>query len=150
MAITGNTPATGLNRALASPRAHAQRKADFGFDPDGNGADTDAAVARLIFGHPEALVAPAGTDRTLTIPRSYTLHKADFGFGDGDGNGFKSAIVTTLPGAGTLFYDSNGALGDGRTAIVVGQVINAADILAGKLTYLAPAGVSGNRTARPA
>ena len=79
--------------------------------------------------------APAGTSLTLTVPRSYTLHKADFGFGDADGNGFKAVVVTTLPGAGTLYYDSNGSLGGGRTAVVAGQTISAADILAGKLTY---------------
>jgi len=87
--------------------------------------------------------APAGTNLTRTIPRSYALHKSDFGFTDIDGNAFKAVLFTTLPGAGTLYYDSNGSLGGGRTAVVAGQTISAADILAGKLTYVAPAGVSG-------
>ncbi|MDB5721646.1 MAG: hypothetical protein JWP15_2264, partial [Alphaproteobacteria bacterium] len=87
--------------------------------------------------------APSGASRTLTIPRSYALHKGDFGFSDSDGDAFKAVIVTTLPGAGTLYYDSNLSLGGGRSAVLVGQTISAADILAGKLTYVAPAGVSG-------
>ena len=87
--------------------------------------------------------APAGTDATLVIPRSYTLHKDDFGFSDGDGNSFASVIVTSLPGNGILYYDSNGSLGGHRVAVTAGQSISAADILAGKLTYLAPAGVGG-------
>ncbi|HMG45938.1 MAG TPA: Ig-like domain-containing protein [Allosphingosinicella sp.] len=88
-------------------------------------------------------LAPAGTSLTRTIPRSYQLRKNDFGYSDDDGNAFKAVFITTLPGAGTLYYDSNGALGGGRTAVSVGQAINAADILAGKLTYVAPVGASG-------
>jgi len=87
--------------------------------------------------------APAGTSLTRTIPRSYTLHKSDFGFNDADGNAFKSVFFTTLPTAGTLYFDANGAVGGGRFAVVAGQTISAADILAGKLTYVAPPGVSG-------
>ena len=56
-------------------------------------------------------LAPSGTDLTRSVPRSYTLHKSDFGFSDSDGNAFKAVVVTTLPGAGTLYYDSNGSLG---------------------------------------
>ena len=146
MVIAGNTRPAGTRSAL--PRSIQLRHADFGFtDAESNESSADARTAHLIFGHPEALAAPAGADRTLTIPRSYTLHKVDFGFGDADGNGFKSVIVTSLPGAGTLYYDSNGVLGGGRNAVVAGQAIDAADILAGKLTYLAPAGVSGTNYA---
>src|SRR5262249_30265132 len=86
--------------------------------------------------------APAGADRTLTIPRSYVLHKGDFGFSDADGNGFKVVVITTLPTAGTLYYDANGSLGGGRTAVTAGQVISVTDILPGKLTYAAPAGAN--------
>src|SRR4051812_33292695 len=88
-------------------------------------------------------LAPSGTDLTRSVPRSYTLHKSDFGFSDGDGNAFQAVVFTTLPGAGTLYYDSNGSLGGGRSAVTAGQTISAADILAGKLTYVAPAGASG-------
>ena len=87
--------------------------------------------------------APAGTSLTRTIARSYTLHKSDFGFTDGDGNSFKAVLFTTLPAAGTLYYDANGSLGGGRTAVAAGQTISAAEILAGKLTYVAPSGASG-------
>jgi VCBS repeat-containing protein len=87
--------------------------------------------------------APAGSSLTRTVPRSYTLHKSDFGFSDSDGNAFRAVVFTTLPSAGTLYYDSNGSLGGGRTEVVAGQTISAADILAGRLTYVAPAGVSG-------
>jgi VCBS repeat-containing protein len=87
--------------------------------------------------------APAGSSLTRTVPRSYALHKSDFGFSDGDGNAFKAVVVTTLPGIGTLYYDANGTLGGGPTAVVAGQTISAADILAGKLTFVAPVGASG-------
>ena len=46
----------------------------------------------------------------------------------------------SLPTAGTLYFDVNGPLGGGRTAVTPGQIISAADILAGRLIYLAPAG----------
>jgi Ca2+-binding RTX toxin-like protein len=142
-----NIASAGTNATRTAPGHHALRKAEFGFSAaDALGVAAEADAARVIIGQPNA-VAPAGTDRTLTVPCSYTLHKADFGFGDGDGNGFKSLIVTTLPGAGTLYFDSNGALGGGRTAVVAGQLINTADILAGKLTWLAPTGASGTNYA---
>ena len=68
--------------------------------------------------------APAGTSLTRTIPRSYTLRKSDFGFSDTDGNAFKAVFFTTLPTAGTLYYDSNGLLGGGRTVLVGNLVQN--------------------------
>src|SRR5262249_10201935 len=106
-----------------------------------------SGAAYVIFGRSNTLSPPSGTDLTLTVPRSFTLHKADFGFRDLDGNAFKAVVVTTLPGAGTLYYDANGALGGGPTAVVAGQVISAADIFAGKLTYVAPPGVTATNYA---
>ena len=41
--------------------------------------------------------------------------------------------TSTLPTVGGLYYDSNGADGGVRSAVVAGQVISAADVLAGKL-----------------
>ena len=82
--------------------------------------------------------APAGTRLTLTIPRGGALRQDDFGNSGGDGGAFQSVIVATPPGAGTLYCDSNASLGAGRTAVVAGRTIGAADSIAGKLTYRGP------------
>ncbi|WP_082730402.1 beta strand repeat-containing protein, partial [Sphingomonas sp. CCH10-B3] len=57
--------------------------------------------------------APAGTDGSVTVgtgtTRAFTA--ADFGFSDIDGNSLAAVRITTLPSAGTIFYDADGAGG---------------------------------------
>jgi hypothetical protein len=61
---------------------------------------------------------------------TFVFSAADFGFTDADGNALAAVEITTVPGAGSL--TDNGA------AVIAGQFIPIADILAGKLTF-APA-----------
>jgi len=81
--------------------------------------------------------APAGTDATLTIAQdgSQLFVASDFGFSDTDGDSFSGVVITTLPLAGSLKLDS--------VAVTAGQLISAADIAAGKLTYVPATGASG-------
>jgi hypothetical protein len=87
---------------------------------------------------------PSGMDATVATPPHYALRLDNFGFSDGDGNNLLAVTITTLPTAGTLYYDSNGPLlGGGITAVTIGQSISAADIAAGKLSFVADPGGSG-------
>ena len=110
------------------------------------GQDTDQTPNTITF-VPPPNSAPSGTDSTRSIPHNYALQIADFGFSDADGDHFAAVTIATLPMAGVLYYDSNGALGGGRAAVIAGQSISAADIAAGKLTYVVPAAASGTNYA---
>ena len=90
-------------------------------------------------------IAPLGTNSTVSIPQNYALRLSNFGFTDTDGNSLLAVRFTTLPTAGTLYYDANAALGGGagRVTVTAGQTISAADIAAGKVTFVAAANASG-------
>jgi hypothetical protein len=106
-------------------------------------APDESAVLEIAPLPPTSFAAPAGTDKALTIPTHYTLHPQDFGFSDADGNAFQAVTIATLATTGTLYYDSNGSLGGGRSAVTAGQVVTVKDILAGKLSFVS-SGTSGS------
>ena len=89
--------------------------------------------------------APSGTDATLTLDEddSYTFAAADFGFSDSDGDDLLSVTITTLATAGTLYYDADGAGAGTAVAVTLGQVISAADIADGKLSFTPAANGNG-------
>ncbi|PTS73934.1 hypothetical protein DBR17_17585, partial [Sphingomonas sp. HMWF008] len=105
--------------------------------------DHDQVVARIEIPLPN--VAPSGADasRTILEDASYTFATADFGFADGNGNALSGVRITTLPGAGTLFLDADGAGGNAPVVVTAGQTISAADIAAGKLTFVPAADGNG-------
>ena len=78
--------------------------------------------------------APAGTDDTVTATDgvAYTFTAADFGFTDPDDapapNALLAVQITTLPSTGALNHTLNGP-------VTAGQVISAADIASGFLTF---------------
>ncbi|MEZ5842968.1 MAG: Ig-like domain-containing protein [Hyphomicrobiaceae bacterium] len=76
--------------------------------------------------------APTGTDATITFDEDTTrvLTIADFGYADLDSDPIASVRVDSLPAAGALLLDG--------ANVGAGQVIDAADIAAGKLA-LTPA-----------
>ena len=78
--------------------------------------------------------APSGTDRTITVTEdgSAMLGSAAFGFTDSDGHALGAVIITTLPAAGTLYL----TVGGNAVAVTQGQSIAAADILAGRLSFV--------------
>ena len=96
-------------------------------------------MARLAHaGHHDA---PAGTDATLTAleDQIYTFLTDDFGFTDPfdiPANSFASVIITTLPAAGSLALNGD--------PVTLGQEINAADIQANELTFLAASDANGD------
>ncbi|MBL8384401.1 MAG: cadherin-like domain-containing protein, partial [Burkholderiales bacterium] len=81
--------------------------------------------------------APAGSDRTVTVTEdtTYVFTPADFGFADGDGHALAAVWFDTLPVSGTLRFDG--------IAFAAGNFVVAADIAAGRLTYVPAADDSG-------
>lgn len=80
--------------------------------------------------------APAGSDGGVTVAEdgTFVFDVAGFGFSDVDGDALAGVKITTLPGAGTLLCDADGAGGATAVAVTFGQ-ISAADIAAGYLTF---------------
>ncbi|MEG3179048.1 ELWxxDGT repeat protein, partial [Sphingomonas sp. LT1P40] len=74
--------------------------------------------------------APTGTDATLTIDEdvAHVFSLADFGFDDVDGNALADITIVTMPAAGWLRLDG--------VDQVDGAVISAADIAAGRLSFV--------------
>jgi hypothetical protein len=68
---------------------------------------------------------PAGSDHTATINEdsTYAFAATDFGFSDTDGNSFSSVRFTTLPGAGTIFLDTDGPGGAAPIAVGAGNIV---------------------------
>jgi predicted extracellular nuclease len=82
--------------------------------------------------------APSGADGAFGVTRgvSHIVTAAEFGFSDAiDGNSFDSVTISSLPTAGRLFLSG--------AKVNAGQVVSAADIVAGNLTYQAAAGATG-------
>ncbi|MCU0623258.1 MAG: Ig-like domain-containing protein, partial [Gemmatimonadaceae bacterium] len=84
--------------------------------------------------------APVGANRTITAPEDgvYTFSSGDFTFTDAadtPANALSSIVVSSLPGAGALRYDGQSVSG--------GQVVTAADLAAGRLTFTPVASASG-------
>lgn len=107
---------------------------DAGGNP-GGGADSASFAVRLLVS--DINDAPAGADKSVSFAPggTYVLTTADFGFTDPEGGPLKSVTITTTVGAGTLYYDPDGAGGAVPTPVIDGQVITAADIAAGKVSF---------------
>ncbi|MGJ5176990.1 tandem-95 repeat protein [Bradyrhizobium oligotrophicum] len=85
--------------------------------------------------------APSGANKTISMVEdvSYAFKTDDFGFTDAaDGDHFSGVLITTLPASadGQLLY--------GNQAVTAGQIISAADIAAGMLSYAPKDNVYGN------
>jgi hypothetical protein len=120
-------------------------------DGDGraNGGDDDVSVTSTVT-VTAVNDAPAGTDNTGTLTMAedsrLVLSQANFGFSDTDGNAFAGVVVTTVPGAGTLYIDTDGAGGTLGTAVGAGQFVAAGAITSGQLVYVPNANASGDDT----
>lgn len=92
-------------------------------------------------------VAPEGADNSASIAEDtilvFTAASFSAGYSDADNDPFIGIKVTTLPGSGTLYFDADGAGGNPRTAVVAGQEISAADLAAGKLSFVPAANGNG-------
>ena len=118
-------------------------------DGEANGGDDDSTVTTTV-NVTAVNDAPAGTDNTatLTTPEDtrLVLTAANFGFTDTDGNAFAGFVLTTAPGIGTLYIDTDGAGGSLGTALSAGNFVAIADINAGRLVYVPNANTSGAET----
>jgi Ca2+-binding RTX toxin-like protein len=89
--------------------------------------------------------APSGLDhmQSMLEDGTYTFTAGDFGFSDVDGNNFSGVRFTTLPGAGTIFLDTDGAGGNPPVAISAGDIVALSEITAGHVTYVPAANGNG-------
>ena len=98
--------------------------------------------------------APGGADATLTLSEDgfHVMTAADFGFvtdgatnSNAENQSLLAVKITTLPGVGTLYLDTDGAgTGSLGTAVTAGQFVSATDINAGHLVYVPAANGNGN------
>jgi len=106
----------------------------------GGGVDLDPVARTITMDITQVNDAPVGTNKTLTMLEEsvHTFGAADFGFtdpNDGPANAWTAVMITTLPGAGTLSLNG--------VAVTSGQLISAADVNAGLLTFASAANGHG-------
>lgn len=114
---------------------------------DGDGAETSVVSSMIVVGINDA---PTGRNSTRSISedRATALNISNFGFDDhatsaaSEGQALQAVIITTLPTAGTLYFDTDGA-GTGAlgTPVTAGQLVNGADVP--RLVYVPPANAYG-------
>jgi len=101
---------------------------------DGQGGSASATVTVTV----GANTPPSGADagRALAEDGSYVVAIADFGFTDPDaGQTFAGVRIDSIPAAGSLLLDG--------VAVAAGATITAADIAAGRLTFVPAADANG-------
>jgi Ca2+-binding RTX toxin-like protein len=133
-AITGATAATfTLTAAQVGQQVRVLASyTDAAGTKESKASAATAAVAAV------AAPAPGGTNKTLTLLEdgSYTVTVADFGFTAGTAGDTLSAVrIDTLPAKGGLKLNG--------VAVTAAQVITAADITAGKLSFAPAANANG-------
>ena len=93
---------------------------------------------------------PSGTDNVVLHNENtnYVFNAGDFGFSDPvEGNAFSGVKISTLPGAGTLYLDSNNnGVIDAGEALAAGTTVSIADINAGKLKFYDGTTLTGSKT----
>jgi VCBS repeat-containing protein len=126
-----------------------------GGSPDGT--DLLDGVERIVFANNDYWVendgtltvindAPLGVDHTLTFIEDvvHTFSVSDFSFTDTEGNALLEVKIVDLPLAGTIYYDADGAgTAFAPVAISAGQTFTAADLTAGRLTFVSAPNANG-------
>ncbi|MCL4800525.1 MAG: tandem-95 repeat protein [Burkholderiales bacterium] len=97
---------------------------------DGTLASGDATVTITVAGVQDAPTAADGSVTTLAAT-DYAFTIADFNYSDVDGDPLAQIEITALPASGTLLLAG--------VPVTLNQVVLAADIAAGQLTYSPPA-----------
>jgi hypothetical protein len=102
------------------------------------GVDLDQSADSITIDVTPVNDAPSGADKTVSAVEDveFVFAAADFGFSDPiDGDSLASVRITTLPSVGVLNLDG--------AAVMAGQMISAADISGGMLTYFAGTDANG-------
>ncbi len=114
-------------------------KLSIALDDGGNSGTSDARTAATLVPIIVTAVndAPSGTSKTVTATEDagFVFTAADFGFTDVDGNALKAVKLETLPASGVLKLDG--------VTLSAATSVDAALILAGKLTYVPAANANG-------
>jgi Ca2+-binding RTX toxin-like protein len=112
-------------------------------DPDDSCPNTPAGQTPNGVGCSSSQIndAPAGTNNSVTTNEdsAYPFTVTDFGFSDSNdspANSLAAVKITTLPSSGTLKKDG--------TAVIAGNLVTAAEISSGKLTFEPAANVNGS------
>jgi parallel beta-helix repeat protein len=74
--------------------------------------------------------APSGADSNVTVAAAYAFTVADFNYVDVDGDPLDRIMITALPVEGQLLFDG--------LAVTLNQEVTAAELAAGRLTYVPP------------
>ena len=74
--------------------------------------------------------APSAADGNVTIAAAYAFSVADFNYFDVDGDPLDRIMITALPVEGQLLFDG--------LAVTLNQEVTAAELAAGRLTYVPP------------
>ncbi|HEV7661296.1 MAG TPA: cadherin-like domain-containing protein, partial [Allosphingosinicella sp.] len=113
--------------------------------------DAESALATRLLSVTAQNDSPSGADATRTIDEdsSFTFTAAHFGFSDVDGDAFAGVRFGAAPVGGTLYFDADGAGGNPPLAITSfpTTIYSAADIAAGKLTFVPTANLNGTGAA---
>jgi hypothetical protein len=132
----------GAGKLTFTPNADVTATGSFTFqvtDTFGNTTSSNAATMTINVTPDDQ---PLAIDSHVTIneDHSYTFQLTDFGYSDNDPkpDPIKSITVASLPTTGTLYLDGH--------AVAANQVISAADISAGKLTFMPGVDVTASGT----
>ncbi|MEZ0260537.1 MAG: cadherin-like domain-containing protein, partial [Alphaproteobacteria bacterium] len=137
----------GLLVFTPAANANGAANASFTFQVQDNGGtanggvDLDPSANTMTIDVTSVNDAPAGTNATVTAleDTAYTFTTANFGFTDPNDaaapNSFLSVTISTLPAAGSLLLNG--------VAVTAGQVVTAADIASGLLTFTGAANANG-------
>jgi hypothetical protein len=134
--IGGNlifTPAAGANGT-------GYASFTFQVQDDGGGSDLDPTARTMTIDVVAVNDPPAGTNNTITVTEdvAYSFVTADFGFSDPadiPANNLLAVKISALPGAGSLTLSG--------VAVITGQLISAADLVAGNLKFTPAANANG-------
>ncbi len=133
---------TGGDNPTAGPRAITWTFNDGDGSANGGNPVLSVSTSVTVVGINDA---PSGTNATVTIAEdaTYVFHSADFGFSDVDGNALTHVQITTLPGAGTLYYDPDGPGGLLPITFSPGAAFTVAQLDAGSVYFVPEAEASG-------
>ncbi len=127
------------NKSGAVYAAFAFRVQDNGGVLNG-GVDTDLTARVMTIAVTPVNDAPAGTAATVTMAKNTTFTFGVTNFGLVDSNDVPANVLLSVKITG---ISSLGTLANNGVKVVTGQIISAADIIAGKLKYTPPANSSG-------
>ncbi len=137
-AVGGTAVLNGDGTVTFSPAANHTGPASFTYTLNGGSSATATVVITPVND------APSGTSATIgaTEDVARVLAAGDFGFSDIDGNSLAGVRIDSVTG-GAIYYDADGAGGAAPVLATLPATYSAADIAAGKLSFLSTLNLNG-------